>query len=99
MERFDIYWFSYVNQDGTQKTRPVLILEQGVLIPITEITSHTPRTDKDYAIKNWEAAGLLKPSTIRFDKVQFATENLLKDKIGHLMKEDIDKILELKLIK
>ena len=97
MEKFDLYWFDYVNQDGSKKRRPVLILENDVLIPIAEITSHEARTNKDYEIKNWKESGLTKPSTIRFDKIQFATSNMLQDKIGHLSQEDIDNIIKLNL--
>jgi mRNA interferase MazF len=98
MNKFDLYWFDYVNQDGTKKTRPVLLLEEGIILPIAEVTSHDTRTDKDYKIVKWQEAGLTKPSTIRFDKIQFATSSLLKDNIGHLDQEDIDKIEELKLV-
>ena len=97
-KQFEIYWFDYVNQDGTKKTRPILVLESSILLPIAEITSTEKRTDKDYEIIKWKEAGLPKKSVIRFDKIQFATNNLLQSKIGDLQQEDIDKIRELKLV-
>ena len=97
-KQFEIYWFDYVNQDGTKKTRPILVLESSILLPIAEITSHKKRTNKDYEIIKWKEAGLPKKSVIRFDKIQFAIDSLLQSKIGDLQQEDIDKIKELKII-
>lgn len=97
-KQFELYWFDYINEDGTKKSRPILILESNILLPIAEITSHEKRTNKDYEIIKWKEAGLSKKSVIRFDKIQFATDNLLKSKIGELQQEDIDKIKELKLV-
>lgn len=97
-EKFDLFWFSFVNQDSTKKSRPVLILEENILMPVAQITSHDNRGGKDYTIIDWKEAGLDKPSVIRFAKIQFTTSNLLGDKIGHLSKQDIEKIKEIKLV-
>lgn len=98
MKKFELYSFDFLNSDGTFKSRPVLVLEDGVVCPVAEITSHDARTGRDYKIIDWKGAGLTKPSIIRFDKIQIATNTTLKHRIGKLSQVDITNITRQKLI-
>ncbi len=61
--------FPYRDRDATS-TRPAIVVssreynETGDLV-IAGITSHTPRSSWDYALQNWNAAGLRLVSTVR----------------------------------
>ena len=111
MNKFDIYWAKYLKDESKLKSkqdlqesdftrRPVLILDNDIIIKIAKITTHTPHKNyqDEYIIKNWRAANLVCPSTIRFSKKDLVTSECLLDKIGHLSEEDIKAIKEAKLV-
>jgi len=105
MNKYDIYWFDVIFEEDLlsnnpqSKRRPILILDNDFIAPFVPITSHAPRTDKDYKIINWREAGLSGPSTIRFGYKRLLNRSKLgNDYIGHLSQEDITKMKELHLI-
>ena len=68
-EKYDVCLVEFVFKDdiNQSKYRPCLVLDKDIVIPIAQITSHEPRIDSDYQIKDLLEAGLDKNSTIRFN--------------------------------
>ena len=92
-ERFDI-WYTMVRFEedpGTAKERPALVITAGTDFGRgLYITSTPPRKgQRDYPIKNWEAAGLDHASTIRLGRVVPLDGTVCRKKIDTLSKEDI----------
>ena len=61
--------FPYRDRDTTS-TRPAVVVScrsynQTDDLVIAGITSHPPRSSRDYALQDWSAAGLRLPSTVR----------------------------------
>ena len=104
MQKFDLYWApinfkeDIIASVKRSKIRPVMVLDPDIpLCLVVEITSHAKRDAYDYVIKDWQAAGLSKPSVIRFSyKLQFSQKYLL-DYIGRLSLFDINALKELHL--
>lgn len=79
--------YPYEDKNGS-KPRPVIVLPNNIGI---KLTSHSPRNNcvGEYALQEWEKAGLKLPTTARLSKrCLINTKNILS-KIGHLT--DIDK--------
>ncbi len=72
----ELWWvdFEYEDQPGKSKRRPAAVAavraEYGTVI-VAKVTSHLPREgfEGELEIKDWKAAGLSKPSTIRCSKL------------------------------
>ena len=80
-------WF----EDGTQsKPRPVIVVDS-VSYSILQLTSKTER--EGYVIKDWEKAGLRKPSVIRTDRLVILRESDFKDYVGTLTERDVEGFL------
>lgn len=101
METYDIYlcdvFFLDPDEEGSflSKKRPVLIIDgTAYLIQVAEITSHEPREwdSGDYAIMDWEEAGLLKPSTVRLNLQLQVAAFMLERRLGRLSIRDIANI-------
>ena len=74
-------WF----EEGTQsKPRPVIVVDS-VSYSILQLTSKTKR--EGYVIKDWEKAGLRKPSVIRRTGLSFSENPILRTMSGPLPKE------------
>ncbi len=72
------------------KRRPgVVLLDAGDGdMLIARITGRAPRDSRDYAIGEWQSAGLLRPSTVRLAKlVTFRTDLILRD-LGRISDSD-----------
>lgn len=72
MGRYDIYWvkFDFEDDPGNFKIRPALLLGGNEALELgAKITKHSPRTSKDYILKDWDIEGLKIPSTVRLDKI------------------------------
>lgn len=98
LQQYDIY-LADVNFEDVEghKIRPVIQINQDLYLPlVAKITSHSPRRNCgfEYAIRDWEEAGLSKPSTIRFSKTFRIKKSDLIKKIGHLSNFDIMQIEE-----
>lgn len=111
MERFDIYWAKFLKDESkyTPKNkltkndftrRPVLIIDDDIVVKIAKVTTHNPRVKfkKEYAIKDCKGAGLPEQSTIRFSKKDTVTHAVILDKIGRLTEQDINNILAARLL-
>ena len=87
-------WLAEVMFEETSevKKRPVLVIDDTdfYYVEVARITSHISRKWDwfDYEIKEWEKAGLKKPSTIRLDRIISMSNNRLIHKIGELQQED-----------
>lgn len=85
--------FPFTNQDGT-KQRPAVVLS-GITynqshpdIILAPITSQMLGTQDEIILKDWKAAGLLKPSAIK--PILSSFENVLvKRKLGKLSPNDL----------
>ena len=75
-----------------ERTRPAVVVStnaynaQGDQI-IAAITSHAPRLPTDYALADWQAAGLQYPSTVRMLLATVAVQRLVLT-IGRLSDAD-----------
>lgn len=100
MNKWEV-WFAkvYYEDDPSQsKKRPVVIISVEPLICIAlKITTHEPRKFYygEYSIKNWKAAGLVKPSVIRVSQKYNLIYNDFLQKLGRLSPEDILHLSEL----
>ena len=88
--KWDIYIADVPFEDLPQsKPRPVIILEDSVvLIDCLKMTSHPPRPG-EYALQKWHEAGLLKPTTVRLSKSLLLPLNALRKRLGALHPIDI----------
>lgn len=91
--RYDLYAHFVKYDDALDgKYRPILILEENKVIPLSApITSNLRRADYrgNIIITDWKEAGLHKPSVVRLEKI---ANMELKDSdkyIGHLSEKDI----------
>ena len=77
-------------EDSPQvKTRPVLVLQDKIVYAVClKMTSASPRAG-EYALKDWAAVGLKKPTTVRVGKVLHLQPRDMKYKIGDLSPIDI----------
>ena len=97
MNKWDIWWVDTPYDDNPRKSkiRPLLVLKEvGNKVITFKMTSTSPR-DKfkgEYAIIDWKAAGLTRPTTVRCSiKIKISKNNFL-DPIGKLTDKDINNI-------
>lgn len=104
MSKYDIFlskiYFQDPNNPGEYlyKKRPVLVMnDETYMIETAEITSHEPRKWDigDYAIIDWQEAGLDKPSTVRLNLLVDLAPYALDKKLGTLSNRDITNIEEI----
>ena len=87
---WDIFLAEVVFEDipGSKK-RPVLYLEeQDSFFICLKMTGTAPRFG-EYALQDWQGAGLHKPTTVRIGKRLRLSQNDIICKIGHLSAIDI----------
>lgn len=91
--RWDVWAADVKFEDSPKiKSRPVLILEgKAIYVICLKMTGAEPRYG-EYKLKDWEYAGLKKPTTIRIKKVLHLYPRDLKYKIGELSPFDIANI-------
>ncbi len=91
----DIVLIEYPFSDGTrEKLRPALVLsfqEDGDLL-LAHITTKAPKTGNDIAIEDWRASNLMRPSTVRTEKLSTLLMSRVKEKIGILFSHDRDNV-------
>lgn len=86
----------------SSKKRPVLVLghhevtSRVAVVTVAMITSRTegPKFPGDCLIKEWEASGLLHPSTIRLAKIASLDVALVGKPLGKLAKSDLASALK-----
>jgi mRNA interferase MazF len=75
-----------------ERARPAVVVsadtynQQGDVV-VAAITSHAPRVAMDYALRDWAAAGLKLPSTVRMLLATVASTRILLQ-VGHLTERD-----------
>lgn len=89
-KKWEIYLADVPFEDMPQsKVRPVIVLEDSVLVvDCLKMTSQPPRPG-EYVLKEWKAAGLLKPTTVRISKRLALKPCLFRKRIGSLQLADI----------
>lgn len=100
MKRWEIWLASVAYEDNPDvcKLRPVLVTEQQELFIISyKMTSHTPRDNYfgEYLLINWQESGLIKPTTVRLNKILKLKQSDFKKYIGKLTYLDIIEIKKL----
>ncbi len=85
--------FPYVG-DGQAKNRPALIiLDTGDAdLVLARVTTQPASTPFDVQINDWQAAGLLAPSSVRLHKLATLDKNLIRRRLGSLAKLDRQKV-------
>jgi mRNA interferase MazF len=80
---------------ASSKVRPALVLfdlDQDALI--ARVTS-SPRTGAmDLTLLDWQAAGLLKPSVVRLDRLVTAEKSIFRRRLGVLSGRDAEAVRE-----
>lgn len=84
--------FPFREGDGKSKLRPAVVLnfdESTTYIVLLQVTSHSPRTNFDYTVKDYSMAGLKQGSVVRCNNVYRINNSVLCDKRGNLSRQDL----------
>jgi mRNA interferase MazF len=74
---------------ATSKRRPVLVLwVDGSDSVVAVVTTAAPRTAADVALADWQAEGLVRPSTVRLARLDTFNASLLVRRIGVITRAD-----------
>lgn len=94
-------WHARFDYEGSKghKYRPVIILdvrEDGTVVMMVTSATNKLRMDHDYLLADWEAAGLVKPSIARIDRIAAIPTSYFgtAGKLGKLTETDIAAITE-----
>jgi mRNA-degrading endonuclease toxin of MazEF toxin-antitoxin module len=75
------------------KPRPALVLfDLGVDVVICRITSVQHAGLLDVPVSDWTAAGLIKPSVVRLNRLVTAEKSLLRTRLGELSDADKESV-------
>jgi mRNA-degrading endonuclease toxin of MazEF toxin-antitoxin module len=75
------------------KARPVLVLfDLGEDAVVCRITSRLRDDAMDVKVMDWRAAGLLKESTVRLDKLVTAEKSVFFKRLGQLSAADLEAV-------
>ena len=78
-------WLVFSGGQGA-KRRPVLVVHDfgdGDLL-VVPVTSHPARTERDVILRDWRAAGLKLPSTVRVEKLATIQKSCVARRLGRL---------------
>lgn len=96
LNKWEIWWADVKFEDSPQeKRRPVIVIDESTAFVLSlAITSSSPRPGyRDYVLRDWESAGLKKPSTVKLGrKVPLARDKFVS-KIGVVSKTDQIRIM------
>ncbi|MBI4025722.1 MAG: type II toxin-antitoxin system PemK/MazF family toxin [Verrucomicrobia bacterium] len=94
LQRGEIFICSFPFTSGQfSKPRPALVLmDLGNDSLICRVTSTRHSGPLEIEILDWQAAGLLKPSTARLTRLVSAEKHLLQTKIGELSPADLQRV-------
>ncbi len=94
-------WHARFDYEGGKgyKYRPVIILdvrEDGTIVMMVTSATNKIHMDHDYLLVDWEAAGLVKPSIARIDRIAAIPTSYFgtAGKLGRLAETDIAAITE-----
>lgn len=90
MRKWDVYLANVPFEDLPEsKKRPVIILGDSVVaVDCLKMTGHPPRR-REYQLKRWQEAGLMKPTTVRVSKRLCLSPDAFLKKLGSLHPIDI----------
>ena len=93
----DVWWVHFPFQDKDQeKRRPAIIVDdETIAILAIKVTSKEKDNPYSIFIKDWQSAGLTKPSWAIIDRIVSISEMFMDCKIGVLSENDATKILQL----
>ncbi len=81
--------FTFSDTLDTKRRPGLVLLDMGDEdVMVAKITSKPYYTDFDWQIKEWEKAGLLRPSTVRLHKINTLAKSLIDRKLGQLESSD-----------
>ena len=87
--------FVFSNIQQTKRRPGLVLLDAGDEdIIVAKITSRPHYTKFDLTITEWQKAGLLRPSTVRFHKINTLSKSLINRRLGKLEPNDWQKIKE-----
>ena len=100
MEKYeigDVWWVHYPFEDkDKEKRRPAIIVDdETIAILAIKVTSKEKNNPYSICIKDWESAGLTKPSWAIIDKIVSISEMDMDSKMGVLSENDATKIFQL----
>ncbi len=100
MERYeigDVWWVHFPFEDKDQEKRRPAIIVDGETIAVLAVKVTSKEKDNPYSIyiKDWEDAGLTKPSWAIIDRIVSVSEMYMDCRIGALSENDAIKILQL----
>ena len=100
LDRFDvaIAGFEFEDRPGVVKPRLVVVLDVDggrAAVAAAKVTTHVPRLEfpGEVALRDWEASGLLKPSTVRCSKVAEIEVGAINSVIGRLTARDAERVV------
>ena len=102
LRRVDVVVLSIPFTDGTRaKIRPAVVIsgsqyhKTGSDIIVAALTSQPPRNDNEVALRDWEAAHLLKPSTVRPKPFTTTRANVLRSpgRLSDLDMAEVERML------
>lgn len=87
----DVLVINFPFSDGqASKRRPVMVIKDtkdGDVL-VAKVTSQSYANGFDISLRDWQAAGLISPSTVRVHKIQTIAFRLLFGQIGKLTSAD-----------
>jgi hypothetical protein len=91
----EIYFANVRFDEGIgAKIRPVLVVEyDGVKVSAYKMTSHAPRDEQDYPLRDWVKSGLRRETTVRLNKPYCIDPADMRQKIGDIQQYDWEKII------
>ena len=97
-EPWQVWWANVAFEDSNEtKKRPVLIIDTNRMIAFAlKMTTHEPRCG-DYALLDWQRAGLRKQTCVRFHQKLELREDVIVSQIGAVSL--LDKLNILRIIK
>jgi len=91
IKKWEIYWANVKFEDSSEiKRRPVLIINSSNALVVSLKMTSQCRGDipPEYVVREWQEAGLPKPTYVRHDRVIQLKASDLDEKIGKLTERD-----------
>jgi mRNA-degrading endonuclease toxin of MazEF toxin-antitoxin module len=101
-KRYEVWWvpFAFPDKPGRSKNRPSVVLQwdgNRRMVLITKVTGNINRNEIGYVVlRDWESAGLLKPSAVRCSQLLDVPRELFLDEgpVGVLSKYDAERVYD-----
>ncbi|MEG4860186.1 type II toxin-antitoxin system PemK/MazF family toxin [Microcoleus sp. K1-B6] len=87
--------FLFAGAAETQRRPGLVLLDTGdENMIVAKITSQIPRTTFDVEIREWQQAGLNRPSAVRLHKLNTLQKSLFERRLGILIPDDLAQVRE-----